>query len=252
MRTINVESIAEGHEKVVKLIMTEDYHDVTTEDKEITFEHSEPVNIHIRHPGKPPFFSEALQFGDKSMEAYANEVLNVRKLVDRPGLPDFSYLYSSLIFDFPKGHYNTIRDGNGKLMRVDWQFGNGRRDGTNQIDYVVGKLATSPTSRRCVVSLFEPAGHPVMDDPPCLNHIQFLLRNGELNCHALFRSNDMLSAWGGNAYALMRLQEHVLGRINEVTSLQTEMGWLETTSISAHIYFKRDQFELDKFRKRWC
>ena len=254
MHTINVDTIAEGHEKVVRLIMgSQDFNDVTTEDKELTFEYPEPVNIHIRHPDQPPFSSPSLQFGKLALEEYRNQMLNPRRLEDRPGAPDFSYLYSNLIFDFPRDHmFKVMNDGGKRLMRADWYRGNGRGDGTNQVEYVVQKLLDNPTSRRCVISLFEPQGHPMMDDPPCLNHIQFMLRNSQLNMHALFRSNDMLSAWGGNAYGLLGLMQKVLDDLKaQREGWNIQMGWLETTSISAHIYWQRDQHELAEFKKRW-
>lgn len=256
MYTINAESIAEGHEKVIRLIMggVEDVNDLTTEDKELTMEYPEPVNIHIHHPNTPPFASSAFRFGSMALDAYAKQIIAPRPLVDKQGHPDFSYLYSSLIFDYPWGEPFKVFDNNGKFLRVDWPHGNGRGDGTNQIDYVVKKLTENQTSRRAVIVLFEPKGHPQMGDPPCLNEIQFLIRNEKLNMHALFRSNDMLSAWGGNAYALMRLQENVLQQINLKTGENPStysMGWLETTSISAHIYFKRDSDELKEFKKMW-
>jgi hypothetical protein len=73
----------------------------------------------------------------------------------------------------------------------------------------------------------------------------------------------MLSAWGANAYALAHLQKEVMVRINssivnshgdrimsyrEMEHELVTMGWMETTSISAHIYFKRDHSEAEKFR----
>jgi hypothetical protein len=64
----------------------------------------------------------------------------------------------------------------------------------------------------------------------------------------------MLSAWGGNAYALMHLQRLVLDRVNRRMTTATtpfRMGWLETTSISAHIYWKRDVKELEEFKRLW-
>lgn len=246
MYTITADTIAPAHEAVVRLIMgTGDFLDVMTEDKEQTFEYPEPVNIHIARPNKPPFSSPAFKFGNLALDEYKAQVLKPRPLVDRPGLPDFSYLYSNLIFDYPVGYVHKVLNDDKKLIRVDWGMGNGRGDGTNQIDYVVDKLESNSTSRRAVVSMFEPNGHPLQDDPPCLNHIQFMIRGDKLNCHALFRSNDMLSAWGGNAYALAGLQEHVAERVG------VPVGWLETTSISAHIYFARDNHELQEFKKRW-
>jgi thymidylate synthase len=248
MQTIIAETIADGHEKVIKLIMgTTDFNDVLTEDKEQTFEYPEPVNIHITHPARAPFLSPALMFGEKSMEIYKDEILIPRPLIDKPGKPDFSYLYSILVWDYP----NDFSGIDPNTHRPKWLYGDGWGHGRDQINYVVEKLTSNSTSRRAVVSLFEPNGHELMNEPPCLNHIQYLVRNGYLNCHALFRSNDMLSAWGCNAYALMRLQEAVLIRLLSHNP-DLKIGWLETTSISAHIYWKRDQHELDQFRKRWC
>ena len=81
-----------------------------------------------------------------------------------------------------------------------------------------------------------------------------MIRGGKLNCHALFRSNDMLSAWGGNAFGLTGLQKLVLDRIKFKIGGRCDlsMGWLETTSISAHIYWTRDHDQLKEFKKRWC
>ena len=251
MYTITKDTIGEAHEAVVRLIMSaEDYNDVLTEDKEYTFEAPEPVNIHIRYPEQHPLSSPSLMFGDLSLDDYCRQMQNPRMLVDREGLPDFSYLYSNLIKDYPSGVPFPVMY-KGRLARIDWPHGNGRGNGKDQIRGVIDKLLKAPTSRRCVVTLFEPYGHPMMDDPPCLNHIQFLLRNNCLNMHALFRSNDMLSAWGGNAYALMNLQRAVLGDLNIAGGTDYKMGWLETTSVSAHVYCKRDSQELDQFKNWW-
>lgn len=259
MYTITSDTIGEAHEKVVRLILQgREFNDIITEDKEQTLEYPEPVNIHVNVPFRQPMCSPKLTFKEQAMDSYRDEILKPRPLVDRLRLPDFSYLYSNLIWDFPQGGCFPVFDENKKMTRIGWEHGNGRGDGTDQIAYVVKKIVESPTSRRAVVSLFEPRGHSKMDDPPCLNHIQFLLRNNELNMHALFRSNDMLSAWGANAYALAHLQLEVLTRINgRITDTSTgslndipltKMGWFETTSISAHIYFKRDHHEAEKFR----
>jgi len=252
MQTIIADNIATAHESAVRLIMSSmEYNDVNTEDGEITIEFPEPINIHINCPNMPPFASPAFQFGDKALEMYAKQITTPRLLVDKEGRPDFSYLYSNLIFDYPEGTPFKVYDKNKKVIRIDWPYGNGKGDGTNQIDYVVRKLIETPTTRRAVVSLFEPNGHEQMDEPPCLAHLMFMIRNGRLNMHALFRSNDILSAWGSNAYALMQLQEMVKEQINNVNEEKLGMGWMETTSLSAHIYFKRDSNQLDEFKKLW-
>lgn len=254
MYTITADTIGDAHEKVVRLILQgKDFNDILTEDKEQTLEYPEPVNIHVNKPFDTPMISPKLGFGPQAMDAYKDEILHPRRLKDAPGKPDFSYLYSNLIWDFPGGDPSAVFGEGSKFLRMEWELGNGRKTGVNQIDYVVRKLTETPTSRRAVVSLFEPRGHEVMEDPPCLNHIQFLRRNGEINMHALFRSNDMLSAWGANAFALSHLLREVVMSVNAkiVNNHEKElvsMGWMETTSISAHIYFKRDHSESMKFK----
>jgi thymidylate synthase len=250
MHTITADNIATAHEAVVKLIMTSDCNDIVTEDGESIFEYPEPINIHINKPNVPPYSSPACKFGIKALEIYARQVVTPRPLVDKDGKPDFSYLYSNLIFDYPEGTPFKVYNKDKKLMRIDWPYGNGRGDGTNQINYVVRKLVEPPTTRRAVVSLFEPNGHEQMVEPPCLQHIVFFVRNNQLNMHALFRSNDMMSAWGSNAYALMNLQKIVLEELKE-RGVNVDFGWMETTSLSAHIYFKRDASQIDEFKKLW-
>jgi thymidylate synthase len=70
--------------------------------------------------------------------------------------------------------------------------------------------------------------------------VQFLIRNNRLNCVATFRSNDMLMAWGANAYGLSELMQVV------ADGTYVDVGFLETYSISAHIYYNRDSTTLDK------
>ncbi len=64
----------------------------------------------------------------------------------------------------------------------------------------------------------------------------------------------MLSAWGQNAYGLAHLQQYIVDEINKGLSYKSgekiTIGWLETISISAHMYFKRDQLELMRFEDK--
>jgi thymidylate synthase len=57
----------------------------------------------------------------------------------------------------------------------------------------------------------------------------------ELSLVAFIRSNDILMAWGENAIGLTALQHYVSRQLG------LHMGYLETISRNAHVYFKRDQ-----------
>ena len=250
MYTIVADTISEGHEKVVKLIaITQRVEDdvnldgVVTEDLEATYESPEPVNIHVNYPLKDPVVSKASRFRASAMQAYVDQVLTPRPL---KGDRDFSYLYSNLLFDHPIVVFNDGNRSNPTILG-----GNGDSHGIDQIAWIVEKLSKSMSSRRAVASLFNPVLYEPSNDPPCLNHVQFMIRDGVLNMHALFRSNDMLSAWGANAYALSKLQEMVAKSIAGNTGTDIPVGYMETTSISAHIYYVRDAMELAEFRKLW-
>ena len=70
---------------------------------------------------------------------------------------------------------------------------------------------------------------------PCLNHIWFRVVNGVLSMTAMFRSNDMFSAWPFNAMGLRILQEKALDELKQ-RGIEVKMGPLITISQSAHIY----------------
>ena len=81
---------------------------------------------------------------------------------------------------------------------------------------------------------------------PCLNHIWIRIVNDRLSLTAVFRSNDMFSAWPSNAMGLRLLQQHIVEQINnqskvsEISSPSVHIpiteGELIILSQSAHIY----------------
>lgn len=76
---------------------------------------------------------------------------------------------------------------------------------------------------------------------PCLQWIQFLIRDNKLNMKVLFRSNDILMAMYANMYALIALQAHVARELN------TPVGTYTHIVTVPHIYHKRDANEVEKW-----
>ncbi|MEF8719283.1 MAG: thymidylate synthase [Candidatus Accumulibacter necessarius] len=70
-----------------------------------------------------------------------------------------------------------------------YDYGDGH---INQLEKIIRKFRESTNSRRCVISLWNPAIDYEVDHPPCNVLHQFLLRNGTLGLTSFFRSND---AW---------------------------------------------------------
>lgn len=212
MINIRAPSIGYAHEQAIFKIMSDGIK-VVTEDKEETFELPEPLNIHVATPMEEPRISPCNMFGTKSMEEYVNKLLTGET-------GDFSYTYHDRIFKYPSFKKDTTID---------------------QIAGVMAHIIKEQTTRRAQAITWIPDIDIMSKNPPCLQRIQFLLRNSKLNMYVEFRSRDILSAMGANIYALTRLQQMVANRLG------TKIGWYSDTSVSAHIYYKRDEYELKKY-----
>ena len=241
-----VDTIAEGHERVVKDIFLHG-EELVTEDGEVTIEWppQDPYVIHIKHPLQHPMISDSCMFGEKAMQQYVEQLLQLHPL----GPNSATYYYSNRLFDYP-------------LLRCDledpWEddpyyyIGDGNGDGLNQIYHsIIKRLSLSPNSRRAMAITWVPEMDVNSDEPPCLQLIQCFIRDQQLHMTCYFRSNDMLSAWGANAYGLSHLLKYICDSINiSITEECIGVGSLTTISSSAHIYWKRDKQELNLFRRK--
>src|SRR3989344_4456432 len=113
-----------------------------------------------------------------------------------------------------------------RLMR----YPNGNKFIDQIEDVIIKQLKSSPDARRTVATTMVPAVDCDSKEPPCLTQIQCLQTKGKLHLLATFRSHDIFKAGIPNAFGLRRMQLKI------ASELGFEMGKLQITSQSAHIY----------------
>lgn len=238
---IEKETIGEAHNATMKhllqqwVVEAEDI--IVTEDDDPTVE-SPGMAVRVTKPWKSPQWSDALQFRGQMLEEYIREITEISRDTG------FEYTYGNRLWDYP--HVEECNDLYGDIEAANWT-GDGDGYGINQIrESIINRLATSPTSRRAIAVTWVVMKDLQSRDPPCLQFVQFLLRENHLNLHAVFRSHDMAGGWGPNVYALHGLQLKVINMIRDILPEPKPIilpGYIETYSVSAHIYVKQDQVQ---------
>ncbi len=159
---------------------------------------------------------EKYPLGEKAVEEYTKNLLYGSKNV-------FSYDYHERLFEYP---YNDEK--------------------INQIEYIIEKLNQQRNSRRAIAITWNPKidieiSKDERGSVPCLQFIEFLIRNNNLYMTVLFRSNDALIAFPSNALGLISLGEFVAEKTN------TRLKNYVHHSVSMHIYVDRDKDYIKKY-----
>jgi thymidylate synthase len=218
MRVIRAPSIGRAHELVVKMIL-EKGRALQTEDSETTIEFEETA-LQVDTPLAEPLVSASSRFQQKFVEQYAKDLLNGSHA-------SFEYDYHGRLFDWGE---RLVAEGG--PVHVD------------QIAYIVDKIRQSPSTRRAIAITWNPVIDEKLDDCPCLQLVQCVLRDGRLGMRVIFRSNDMLTAAGANMYALVQLQKSVAEKLNVPCGTYTHI------SLIPHIYYIRDMHDIEPFCKK--
>jgi len=215
MRIIRAPSLGTAHDLVVKMVLEKGWV-LNTEDREATIEFDE-IAMRIEHPDTEPMVSPSSRFSRKFVEQYAHDLLFGTSAV-------FEYDYHDRLYN-----WGTPLVAEGTALHID------------QIAYIVRKLASSQVSRRAMAITWNPYIDEQLDDCPCLQLVQCLVRNGHLSMKVVFRSNDMLTAAGANMFALVHLQKYI------AEQLGLPLGYYTHISLVPHIYYKRDVNDIEPF-----
>jgi thymidylate synthase len=187
-----------------------------TEDSEATLEFEE-IAMQVDTPLAEPRVSEYSRFQLKFVEQYAHDLLHGSHA-------SFEYDYHGRLFDWGE---RLVSEG--QPVHID------------QIAYIVDKIKSSPATRRAVAITWNPVIDEKLNDCPCLQLVQCVLRKGKLDMRVIFRSNDMLTAAGANMYALVQLQKSIADQVGVPCGTYTHI------SLIPHIYYIRDMHDIEPF-----
>ena len=164
----------------------------------------------VEEPLAEPMISKLFIGGPRELEQYRQEML-----------------YGILDFEVERGN---------------WAYTYHQRM-EEQIPFVIGELKRNPSSRRAVILIRDWRIDAASDDPACLQHIQYFIREGRLHSKVLFRSNDACKATFMNAFALIMQQKMI------ADELGVEVGTYTHRANSFHCY-EKDFDMLDGYVKR--
>ena len=195
------------------------HNEIETEDGETTWEMLRPAYVEITCP-KEDMIHPKSSFQLQKCEEYAKQLMGGT-------FNEFDYTYHDRLF-----RYET---------RLECDY----RESVDQIGTLINHLKKNPQTRRALAITWSPKydnyDSKYIGTVPCLQYIQFLYRNNRLNMICLFRSEDMLQAFGPNAYGLVRLMEHVS------TEVGVPMGTYTHIVTVPHLYPVRDKADLQRW-----
>ncbi len=102
--------------------------------------------------------------------------------------------------------------------------------GLDQVSAVCDQLISSWSSRRAVLTTWDPAVDSQNTHPPCTIYLQLLVREEKLNLTTVLRSNDAWLAAPVDMLALTNLQSHIANK------LKIDVGSYSQLSVSYHLY----------------
>ncbi len=159
--------------------------------------------------------------------------------------------------EFPASYTKTLElfSDDGKTVNGAYGYRWRQHFGYDQLDVVIKELSINPTSRRCVVAMWDAHDDATVGDQreqigyegdlkravsggkdvPCNTHVYFRIVNGELDMTVCNRSNDAVwGAQGANAVHFSLMQEYV------ARSVGVKLGAYYQFANNYHVYTERD------------
>lgn len=221
MKVIETQTIADAHKKLVCYVAWEGVRMVTEDGQDCT--EAEPVTVTIHNPMSSDMIHPASPAQELKCIEYIKQIFN--------GAKGFEYTYHERLFE----HYRDIESP------------------IDQIRTIINHLNAELNTRRAVAITWYPWKDPDTQHVPCLQFVQFKVRKQKfgflcwllgkqpkLDMYILFRSEDVLGAFGQNAVGLAALQSFVARHTGCV------IGKYEHIITIPHFYQKTNAPELKR------
>lgn len=111
----------------------------------------------------------------------------------------------------------------------------------DQLQYVIDEIKRNPSSRRLVISAWEPGNATTSKLPPCHYTFVFNVNDGKLNCHLTQRSGDIALGIPFNLAAYSLLTQIIAQQVG------LKLGQFAHTIVDAHIYIGEKGSEKEKY-----
>lgn len=181
----------------------------------------------VEDPEREPMISKFVICGPHELEQYRQEMLD--------GILDFEIEKGNWAYTYHQRYTNQkyieSTDDKTEVHCID------------QYKFVLDELRRNPFSTRAVMDLraLSDVGN---EEPACWQHVQFMVRDGALECKTLFRSNDAVKATFMNAFAIIMLQKKLAKELGYAVGRYTHRA------NSFHAY-ERDWDKLQDFVERY-
>lgn len=237
VKCIDTTTLAEAYKQAIYHVYWR-HTDIITEDNELVWRSKDTLIIHVDNPSKDlDVLIDYYPMSKGGMDSYADEVMGTD---DRPTVnsdDDFVYTYHGRLCKY------DVLCNEKQVDQFDVTRYYTRLYSIDQIDEIVNRLNTSPTTRRACAITWKPYedNYTNTRSPPCLQWLKCEIVDGKLNMYTLWRSRDVLLGMGANIYAIHHLHKSIAERCG------CEVGFYEDISVDAHIYYKRDL----NYLQRW-
>lgn len=152
---------------------------------------------------------------------------------------------SNNINDLKGGIWDSWADESGSIGKAyGYQVSKPIFGYNNQMDYILGEAKKNPTSRRLQIELWNINELLEMNLPPCVHHIQLLIKSGKAHLIMKQRSNDFLVAnnWNVVQYSILL---HMIAK-----HLNLQVGTLTHVIGDMHIYNKHEKQAIELLNRR--